>query len=144
MTFKLSLQKKRTSRFARGTYVPCIILDPGERSAILTTLRKEEKLLTNKTENQKFLIVESPCIEVRTDNNIKRAYVCDVEKGVTVSLSFVREAGLSSLFCDPKMVSNVFDETFISKASGIKPDFKQLMCFSAFGFIMGGFLGLLF
>lgn len=136
--------KNKHSRFRRGVLTPCIILYPGSKSAVLADLRKEENLLTNSTENQKFLIVEAPALEISYKNKNTPCYVCDAEKGVTVSLSFEREKELSSLYCDPKMVSNVFDETFISKASGIKPDIKQLIAVGLFAFIFGGLTGLLF
>lgn len=136
--------KNRHSKFKRGAQVPCLVLSPGEKAGILMNLRKEENLLTNKNENQKFLIVEPPAMEIDYQNKTSPCYVCDSEKGVTVKVSFKREQELLSLFCDPKMVSNVFDETFISKASGIKPDVKQLIGIGLIAFIFGGLTGLMF
>lgn len=140
----LKPKKNRFSRFKRGSQVPCFILSPGEKISVLKYLRKEENLLSNRNENQSFLITASPALEILHDNKIYPCYVCDAEKGVTVALDWERDTGLTNLFCDPKLVSNVFDETFISKASGIKPDIKQLLGLGFFAFIFGGVVGLLF
>lgn len=140
----MKVPKKKYSRFKRGSLTPCLILSPGEKNAIFQNLRKEENILTFKQENQKYLIIAAPALEIDVNGKSVPCYVCDSEKGVTVNLSFEREKELSTLFCDPKMVSNVFDESFISRASNIKPDFKQLLGIAFMGFIMGGFVGLLF
>jgi hypothetical protein len=124
---KIKPAKNKTSRFKRGTLVLCLVLSPGQKYGQLVNLRKEENILSNKQENQKFLIMEPPALEFSHNYRSYPVYVCDAEKGVTVSLEFNRAAELSSMFCDPKMLSNVFDETFISKASNIKPDWKQLI-----------------
>jgi len=141
---KIKPAKKKKSRFSRGNLVLCLVLSPGERSGQFIYMRKEENLLTNKTENQKYFIIAPPSLELCYKDKTYNVYVCDSEKGVTISLSFNREQELETLFCDPKMISNVFDESFISKASGIKPDFKQLLAVGFFGFIFGGMMGLLF
>lgn len=138
------LPKNKYSRFRRGSLTPCLILSPGEKNAIFQILRKEENILTFRQESQKFLIVAPPALEIHENQKSIPCYVCDVEKGVTVNLSFEREKELSMLFCDPKMISNVFDESFISKASGIKADYKQLIGIAFMGFIFGGLLGLMF
>lgn len=140
----MKVPKKKYSRFRRGSLAPCLILSPGEKNAIFQNLRKEENILSFRQENQKFLVVEPPALEIDINGKSVPCYVCDSEKGVTVNLSFEREEELSTLFCDPKLVSNVFDESFISKASGIKADYKQLIGIAFMGFIFGGLLGLMF
>lgn len=140
----MKVPKKKYSRFRRGSLTPCLILSPGEKNAIFQNLRKEENILSFKQENQKFLVVASPALEIDINGKSIPCYVCDSEKGVTVNLSFDREQELSTLFCDPKLVSNVFDESFISKASGIKADYKQLIGIAFMGFVFGGLLGLMF
>lgn len=140
----MKVPKKKYSRFRRGSLTPCLILSPGEKNAVFQNLRKEENILSFKQENQKFLVVAPPALEIEDNGKSVPCYVCDVEKGVTVNLSFEREQELSTLFCDPKMVSNVFDESFISKASGIKADYKQLIAIAFMGFVFGGLLGLMF
>lgn len=136
--------KKKNSRFKRGDLVLCLVLSPGQKYGQFVNLRKEENILTNKQENQKFLIIEPPAFETVYKDKSSLVYVCDAEKGVTVKLEFDRDKELASIFCDPKMISNVFDESFISKASGIKPDWKQLAGIALFGFVFGGFFGLMF
>jgi hypothetical protein len=136
--------KKRKLRFNRGSNVLCVILEPGEKHFSFIVLRKEEKLLTNKTENQKFLIEQPPSCSYSYKEKSYPLYICDSERGVTVDLTFERASGLALLFADPKMISNVFDESFISKASGIKPDFKQLLGVALMGFVFGGLMGLMF
>jgi len=136
--------KKSKSRWKRGNNVLCLLLSPGANRAELATLRKEESLLTYKKENQAFLIVEPPALVTDYKEKQHKIYVCDVERGVTVSLSFTRSAALAELFCDPKMVSNVFDETFISRATAIKADWKQLVGIGAGGVMFGFITGLIF
>lgn len=124
--------------------VLCLVLSPGDKSGQLVNLRKEENVLTNKTENQKFLIIEPPAIEFTHNYKPYPVYVCDSAKGVTVGLSFDREKELASMFSDPRMFSNVFDETFISRATNIKTDFKQLIGVALFSVFFGWVIGLMF
>ena len=136
--------KKSKSRWKRGNNVLCLLLTPGANHAELATLRKEENLLTYKKENQSFLIVSPPALVTDYKEKQHKIYVCDTERGVTISISFARSSQLINLFCDPKMVSNVFDETFVSRATGIKADWKQLVGIGAGGVMFGFITGLIF
>lgn len=136
--------KKKQSRFRRGTMVLCLLVSPGSKHFQFINMRKEESILSNRQENQKFLIVEPPTLEILHKEKGYPVYVCDSEKGVTIKLNFDRDTNLASLFCDPKMVSNVFDESFVSKASNIKADWKQLVSIALFAFVFGGLFGLCF
>lgn len=136
--------KKSKSRFKRGSLVLCLVLSPGEKYGEFKNLRKEENILSDKHENLKFLITEPPTLSLAFKDKSYPVYVCDAEKGVTIKLSFAREQELASMYCDPHMLSNVFDETFISKASNIKPDWKQLVAVACMSLIFGGLIGLMF
>lgn len=144
LEIKPNTPKKSKSRFKRGTLVLCLILSPGERRGEFKNLRKEETLLIDKPESQKFLIVAPPALELSFKNKTYPVYVCDAEKGVTISLSIDRERELAALYCDPHMISNIFDETFISKASNIKADWKQLVGIGCGSLVFGLLLGLMF
>lgn len=135
---------KAKSHFKRGNLVLCLVFSPEESRGEFKNLRKEETLLTDKQENQKFLIVEKPALELSYKSKTYPVFVCDAEKGVTVGIDFIREEQFAKMCCDPHMISNVFDESFISKASNIKMDWKQLVGVALFGFVFGGLVGLLF
>lgn len=136
--------KKAKSRFKRGKLVLCMLISPGQKQAEFKNLLKEENVLSDKHENQKFLIVEPPSLISTVKDKSYPVYVCDTEKGVTIGLSYDREQKLASMYCDPHMLSNILDETFISKASNIKADWKQLVGVGCGGLVFGAMLGLLF
>jgi len=137
-------EKKAKSRFKRGKMVLCLVLSPGQKTGEFINLLKEENLLSNKQENQKYLIVAQPAVYITSKNNSYQIYVCDAEKGVTVDLQINRNEELATMYCDPHMISNIFDESFISKASNIKADWKQIVGVGMGAFLMGGMFGLLF
>ena len=144
LAIKPASPNKAKSNFKRGKLVLCLVFSPEETRGEFKNLRKEETLLTDKQENLKFLIVEKPALELSYKSKTYPIYVCDAEKGVTVGIDFNRKEELAAMYCDPHMISNIFDETFISKASNIKPDWKQLVGIALFGFIFGGLVGLMF
>ena len=136
--------KKAKSKFKRGNLVLCMLISPGQKQAEFKNLLKEENILSDKHENQKFLIVEPPAVITTVKDKSYPVYVCDTEKGVTVGLSYDRELELASMYCDPHMLSNILDETFISKASNIKADWKQLVGVACGGMVFGVLFGLMF
>ncbi|WP_440944965.1 hypothetical protein ACSAZL_12455 [Methanosarcina sp. T3] len=141
---QLKPAKKKKSRFRRGDMVTGLIFSPGQNGGHLTTLRKEENILKNKNEDQSFLIVEPPALWVQHKEKIYYIYLCDAEKGVTVDVKFYKGDELAQLFCDPRMVNNVFDESFISRATNIKPDWKQLIGVGLFSGLFFFVFGLMF
>jgi len=136
--------KKAKSKFKRGNLVLCMLISPGQKQAEFKNMLKEESVLSDKHENQKFLIVEPPAIITTVKEKSYPVYVCDIEKGVTVGLSYDRNLELASMYCDPHMLSNILDETFISKASNIKADWKQLVGVACGSGIMFFLFGLMF
>ncbi|MDD3043502.1 MAG: hypothetical protein PHW56_11340 [Methanosarcinaceae archaeon] len=129
---KIRPGKLKNSRFKRGQSVLCWVIYPGNRRGQLLTLKKEENILIDRSENRKFVIAEPPQLELIHKERIYNIYVCDAEKGCTARLQFERDSELSRLFCDPVLVANIIDESFISRASKIKSDWKQVTA-AAFG-----------
>lgn len=135
---------KPISRFKRGKLVLCLVLSPENRNGELKNLLLEETTLTDKHENQKFLIVEKPCLELSFKNKSYPVYICDNTKGATVNLKFERDSDLAKVYCDTHMLSNILDISFLSKMSNIKPDWKQLVSIAIFGAFIGWMFGLMF
>lgn len=88
--------------------------------------------------------MSGPQLSIEYKQKIHPVYILDADKGVSVKLDISRAEGLASLFCDPGLVCNVLDEAFISKASKLKPDYKQLLGVGLFSAIIFFLFGLMF
>jgi len=118
-------KKPKKPRFRRGKHVLCMLVTPGETTAELLKLRKEEDIIVDRDQDRIFTVSCGPALRIENKKETLDCYIVDAHKGCTVYAEYQHTKDMLAMYTNPETTYDLIDQHFVSQIVDLKPDWKQ-------------------